>query len=65
MTLESRDAYNFYMERAERNHDYRAFPMDVSKIAYGLESIYTYRHRSDKTATSEDLAFAIGKIKEP
>jgi hypothetical protein len=64
MTLYGQDAFNFYMEGARRNCCYRVFPMDVSQLAHGLENIYTYRHRSDIAPASEDLGFAIGKVKE-
>jgi hypothetical protein len=64
MTLYGQDAFNFYMEGAKLNSYYRVFPMNVSQLAHGLENIYTYRHRSDISPLSEDLGFAIGKVKE-
>jgi len=64
MTLYGRDAFNFYMEHAKLNLQYRAFPMDVSAFAHELENVYTYRHRKDAIFGAEDLGFAIGKVRE-
>jgi len=64
MALSNRDAYKFYMEGAKGNEGYRVFPMDVSELTHELENIYTYRHRSNGFVSSEDLGFAIGKVRE-
>jgi len=64
MTLSNWDAYMFYMEGAKGNEGYRVFPVDVSELTHELENVYTYRHRSSSLLCSEDLGFAIGKVRE-
>jgi len=63
MTLHDRTAYAYYTEGAKKNSSYRVIPFNVSEIADGLESIYTYTYWVDDGRTQGHKCFAIGKVK--
>jgi hypothetical protein len=63
MTLHDRTAYAYYTEGAKKNGSYTVIPFNVSEIADGLESIYTYTCWVNDGRTQGHKCFAIGKVK--
>ena len=59
MTLYDQDAINFYIEGAQRSTNYQVVPMNISKLADELGSIYTYSYE----VNGQSLECVIGKVR--